>query len=160
MTRRRFGAAAALLLSIAVPAFADNSQGPYQPVAPGELSPPSELVIPNGNGGTAPPSASLPLPVAPMSAYLYTDLGNCQLAAISSATALSSCSGGIPSGATTVLITVEGEPIRWRGDNTAPTASVGNLQPIGQFTYAGQPLSHFAAIPATGNATLDVEFFK
>lgn len=160
MNYKVFGAAAAALIWFAAPAAADNSQGPYQPVAAGEVSPPSELVIPNGSGGTAPPSTGLPLPVAPVNAYLYTDLGNCQLAAIDAATALAACAGGIPSGATTALITVEGEPIRWRGDNTAPTAGVGNLQPVGQFTYAGQPLAHFQAIPTTGSATLDVEFFK
>jgi hypothetical protein len=52
-----------LLLSLAAPAKADNSQGPFLPVAPGAVSPPAELVIPNGNGQTAPPSASLPLPI-------------------------------------------------------------------------------------------------
>jgi hypothetical protein len=54
---------AALLLVGAVPAHADNSQGPFPAVAPGAVAPPAELVIPNGNGQTAPPSASLPLPV-------------------------------------------------------------------------------------------------
>jgi hypothetical protein len=52
-----------LLLAVAAPVHADNSQGPFQPVAPGATSLPAELVIPNGSGGTAPPSASLPLPV-------------------------------------------------------------------------------------------------
>lgn len=52
-----------LLLSVAAPADADNSKGPFQPVAAGAASPPVEIVIPDGTGNTAPPSASLPLPV-------------------------------------------------------------------------------------------------
>ena len=52
-----------LLLALAAPAYADSSLGPYQAAAPGALAPPVELVIPNGSGQNAPPSASLPLPV-------------------------------------------------------------------------------------------------
>jgi hypothetical protein len=52
-----------LMLAFAAPAQADNSQGPFQPVVPGANAPPVEIVIPDGSGQTAPPSASLPLPV-------------------------------------------------------------------------------------------------
>lgn len=64
MTRGPIWPLAVLLpLVLAAPAKADNSQGPFQPLQPGALSPPAELVIPNGSGGTAPPSVTLPLPV-------------------------------------------------------------------------------------------------
>jgi hypothetical protein len=63
MNPKHFGLAVPLLLALAAPANADNSQGPFQAVKPGALSPPVELVIPNGSGGRAPPSAALPLPV-------------------------------------------------------------------------------------------------
>jgi hypothetical protein len=63
MNPKHFGLTVPLLLALAAPANADNSQGPFQAVKPGALSPPVELVIPNGSGGTAPPSAALPLPV-------------------------------------------------------------------------------------------------
>jgi hypothetical protein len=52
-----------LLCAAAAPACADNSKGPFQPVAPGATSPPLEIVIPDGTGKTAPPSASLPLAI-------------------------------------------------------------------------------------------------
>jgi hypothetical protein len=63
MNPKYFGLAVPLLLALAAPANADNSQGPFQALQPGALSPPAELVIPNGSGGTVPPSAVLPLPV-------------------------------------------------------------------------------------------------
>ncbi|HWB50178.1 MAG TPA: hypothetical protein VG651_13790 [Stellaceae bacterium] len=52
-----------LVMSAAMPACADNSKGPFQPLGPGAASPPVEIVIPDGNGNTAPPSTSLPLTI-------------------------------------------------------------------------------------------------
>lgn len=39
--------------------------------------------------------------------------------------------GTIPTGATQAIFTVEDNPIRWRADGTAPTASVGTRQDVG-----------------------------
>ena len=63
-----------------------------------------------------PAAAEAPLRAVP--------LGYCQISG-SSASTLASCSGGIPAGATNVVISVETNAIRWRDDGTTPTASVG-----------------------------------
>jgi hypothetical protein len=52
-----------LLCAAAAPVHADNSKGPFQPVSPGATSSPVEIVIPDGTGQTAPPSAGLPLAI-------------------------------------------------------------------------------------------------
>jgi hypothetical protein len=63
MAHRHSWALAVPLLWAAAPVHADNSKGPFQPVAPGATSPPVQIVIPDGTGKTAPPSPTLPLTV-------------------------------------------------------------------------------------------------
>lgn len=63
MAHRHSWAVAMPLLCAAAPVHADNSRGPFQPVAPGATSPPVEIVIPDGTGKTAPPSTGLPLAI-------------------------------------------------------------------------------------------------
>src|SRR6185312_7382433 len=46
---------------------------------------------------------------------------------------LSSVSGGIPAGATTVVVVGEAAALRWKDDGVAPTATVGMPLPIGQY---------------------------
>src|SRR5882672_6430716 len=62
----------------------------------------------------------------------FVPLGYCQLTSLAAATKLSACSGGIPAGATSALISVEGAAIRYRDDGTAPTTTVGMPIAIGQ----------------------------
>jgi hypothetical protein len=61
--RHSWAVAVPLLCAAAAPVHADNSKGPFQPVSPGAVSPPVEIVIPDGTGKTAPPSTSLPLAI-------------------------------------------------------------------------------------------------
>ena len=37
----------------------------------------------------------------------------------------------VASGATGAVISVEGAPVRWRGDGTAPTSAIGHLMAVG-----------------------------
>ena len=89
-------------------------------------------------------------------------LGYCQLSAmqLSSAVGLSSCSGGIPSGATMAYIQSEVAGVRYRDDGTAPTSSVGviiaNATPI---FYVGT-LSALQFIAQSGSPLLDVLFYR
>jgi hypothetical protein len=88
-----------------------------------------------------------------------TALGYCQLS-VTTAVALSTCSGGIPTGAVIVYITPETAAIRWRDDGTAPTTTVGN--PVGagaQLVYAG-PLLAMQIIAQAGTATVNANFYK
>jgi hypothetical protein len=87
-------------------------------------------------------------------------LGFCQLSGFSTATLLSSCSGGIPSKAACALIVIETNSVRWRDDGTAPTSSVGMLLATGVYWgYLGK-MNALDFIPSTGNATADVTFYQ
>ena len=83
-------------------------------------------------------------------------LGFQQLSPLTSATKLS-----VPPGATNVLLRAEGNNIRFRDDGVSPTASLGQLLATTDllFQYDG-PLSTVSFISVTGNAALDVLFYK
>lgn len=87
-------------------------------------------------------------------------LGYCQLTSVGAATKLSSCSGGIPAGATMAYIEIEAQAARYRDDGVAPTASVG--MPIasgGSIFYAGT-LSAVQIIEQTSGAKVNVLFYR
>jgi hypothetical protein len=90
-------------------------------------------------------------------------LGYCQITAtpLASATKLSSCSGGIPAGATMMAVQAETANIRYRDDGVAPTSSIGQLLVSGQnpMLYTGT-LSAIQFIAATGSPILDVSFYR
>lgn len=90
---------------------------------------------------------------------LMVPLGYCQLTSIASATALSSCSGGIPAGATMIALGADTANVRYRDDGTAPTSSVGMVLVFGQnpILYSGT-LSKLQFISATG--VLNVSFYR
>lgn len=68
-------------------------------------------------------------------------LGYCQLTTLSSSVLISTCSGGIPAGATMAYIQAEAQAIRYRDDGTAPSGTVG------------MPIASGAAILYVGNLT-------
>jgi hypothetical protein len=84
-------------------------------------------------------------------------LGYCQLTP-AAATALSTCSGGIPAGANTILMSADTANIRWRDDGTAPTSGTGVSLVFGQLpvTYNGT----LSKIQFIGSGTLNVLFYK
>lgn len=86
-------------------------------------------------------------------------LGYCQLS-VTAAVLVSTCSGGIPSGATFAQVVTETAAIRWRDDGTAPTTTVGNpLAVAAVLTYAGL-LASLQVIAQTGTAVVNIEFYR
>lgn len=92
-----------------------------------------------------------------------TPLGFCSLSSMSTATLLSSCSGGIPTGTTYAVICAYTQGVTWRDDGVAPTATAGSG---GQGISAGQCIPYngtFTAIQfiqQTSGAVLGVAFYK
>lgn len=84
-------------------------------------------------------------------------LGYAQVTATSSAASLPS----IPSGAQVAIISVETAGIRWRDDQTAPTASVGMPIAAGAapYEYWGN-VSAFEIIAQTGSPVVDVSYYR
>jgi hypothetical protein len=84
-----------------------------------------------------------------------TAKGYQQITSLSAATALT-----VPTGATSVLITVESQAVRWRDDGTNPTATVGMPLAVGQsIAYAGD-LSLLKFIEQTASAKLNVSYYQ
>lgn len=93
------------------------------------------------------------------SAMAYTPLGCGQLASLSSATLLSSVTGGIPNGTTFVFLTIETEPVRMRDDGVAPTGSIGLLLPVGgPWPYSSTTMANLQFIQTTSSAVIDYCF--
>ena len=66
-----------------------------------------------------------------------------------------------PAGATWVLITVEGQPVRWCDDGTVPTSTVGQLAPVGtSMFYKINTLAAIQFIQVAPSATIDVSFYQ
>lgn len=85
----------------------------------------------------------------------YAALGYQQISSLSAATALT-----VPTGATTAVITVEAQAVRYRDDGTVPTASVGMPVAVGgTLTYTG-PLSKIKFIEQTSGATVNISYYK
>lgn len=89
-------------------------------------------------------------------------LGYCQIAAVTLATStpLSSCSGGIPTGATIAVLQSETAPIRYRDDGVAPTSSSGMLLVNGAGVFYPGTLSKLRFIAASGSPVLNVAFYR
>lgn len=86
-------------------------------------------------------------------------LGYCQLS-VTTAVLVSTCSGGIPGGATRAYVTPETAAIRWRDDGTAPTTTVGYPVAIGaQLIYYGN-LPTLQVIAQSGTSTVNIAFYR
>jgi len=87
--------------------------------------------------------------------YKYTALGVQQVSVSTTAVVLPTVATS-----TIVQVCVEGNPVRYRDDGTAPTATVGILAGVGCFSYSG-PLTAMQFIAtAAGSATVDVGYYK
>lgn len=87
-------------------------------------------------------------------------LGYGQLTSLSSAVAVSTVSGGIPAGTVTVLLQPEAQNVRYRDDNTNPTASVGMIlvaNTIYEFSVA--QFAQMKVIETTTSAKLNISFY-
>lgn len=98
----------------------------------------------------------------PSAPAIYTALGYCQLSITTgAAVAMSTCSGGIPTGSRYAFVTPETTNVRWRDDSVDPTTSVGYpLYASSQLQYSGTSLSALKIIATTATTTVDVAFYK
>lgn len=65
----------------------------------------------------------------------------------------------VPSGSLCAVIHAEGQPVRWRDDGTAPTATVGMLIPVnGELRYDGNLLT-IRFIETAASAKLNVSYY-
>ena len=90
--------------------------------------------------------------------------GYCQLA-VTTVVQTSTCTGGIPAGASYAIICNEGTAARWRDDGTAPTATVGNILGTGTATAPfcmgfSTNLAALQWIAESGTAILDIGFYQ
>lgn len=88
-------------------------------------------------------------------------VGYCQLTATGTAALVSTCTGGIPVGASVAYISVETANIRWRDDGTAPTTSAGMpiVAAAAPFLYQGD-LTKLQVIAVSGSPVVDLAFYK
>ena len=158
--RKTILAAAAALLAcfmLAAPASAD----------PLQVRACLNSLMANGTYNCVDVSSSNPLPVTPSNTsaaplyvadapYSYTALGCQQITSLSAAAPFAS----IPTGAKLATVTPEVQPVRYRDDGTAPTASIGPLLYPGLvWSYSG-PLASIQFIQTAASATIDVCFYK
>jgi hypothetical protein len=86
-------------------------------------------------------------------------LGYCQLS-VTTSVSISTCSGGVPSGAAIAYVTTEGNAIRYRDDGTAPTTSVGVPVAVGaQLIYSGN-VAALQIVAQAGTAVVDIGFYR
>lgn len=117
-------------------------------VAVADPDAPANVIKPNADG-------SVNVAVISNKPYSLTPLGYQQIVGLVAATALT-----VPPGATVADITIEGQPIRYRDDGTAPTSTVGMLLYQSQsFRYIGS-LSAIKFIQTAATATLDISYYK
>jgi hypothetical protein len=108
----------------------------------------------DANGSDWPASPQHPCPTA--DGLLTPVAGSQEALGVVTSTALT-----IPAGATVAMITVETQPVRYRCDGTAPTASLGSLLAVGSTTtFRINGLSACRFIQTTATATMDVEYFS
>lgn len=109
----------------------------------------------NGTGAPAGTTILGQVSGTPGGAGVYTTSGVTTMSAASATTT------GIPAGANLAVISVETANIRWRDDGGAPTTSIG--MPIAAaavpFSYSGN-LSQFSLIAVSGSPVVNVAFYK
>ncbi len=93
----------------------------------------------------------------------FVPLGFCALSSMSAATGLSSCSGGIPTGATYIVACAYVAGIVWRDDGTNPTGTPGSggqgIAANSCLPYWGTP-SAMKFIQQSTGALLGVSFYR
>lgn len=81
-------------------------------------------------------------------------VGYQQITPLTAATALT-----VPARASYAVITVEGQPVRWRDDGTNPTASVGNPLPVGATLIYDGNLAAIKFIQTAVAGTINVAYY-
>lgn len=104
---------------------------------------------------TTPARSQVTMPGLPI-----VPLGYCQLTSIDTAALISTCSGGIPTGATLAWIEVEAQAVRFRDDGVAPSATVGfPVAVAGTFLYGGTLIA-LRVISQTSGAKINILFYR
>lgn len=93
---------------------------------------------------------------APLGCGQLTSLGT----AINLQTIVTPGGVGVPRGSTLISIAVEGNAVRYRDDGTAPTASVGQLLPIGGPWPYSSNINGIQFVQVASGAVLDVCFYQ
>ena len=92
-----------------------------------------------------------------------TPAGFCALTLSGTAALISTCSGGVPTGARAALFRVDtsGGVARWRDDGVAPSSTVGMPISYGELppVYYGD-LRAIQFIAASSSPVLDISFYK
>lgn len=86
--------------------------------------------------------------------YIFTSTGFQQVASFSTSTGFTPAAGS-----KICYIQAEGNPVRYRTDGVAPTATIGQLLPTGVQLAETASLSTIRFIPTTGSSTLDVDCY-
>lgn len=98
--------------------------------------------------------AGHPLPVVLSTTTTLTAKGYQQIVALAAAAPLT-----VPSGSTQATIMCESQPVRWRDDGVAPTASVGMELLVGQVMIYNGPLAALQFIQEAASAKLNVSYY-
>lgn len=89
----------------------------------------------------------------PLDPNAGTIVGYQQITSLSAATALT-----VPDKAASAIIMCEGASVRWRGDGTNPTASVGEELPVGGVLTLSDSLRSAKFIETAASAKLNVVY--
>ena len=89
-------------------------------------------------------------------------VGYYQATSLATAKDLATATGAaVPDSADHVTVQAEVQPIRWRDDGTAPTASVGNLIAVGTtVTFRRGQFANLKLIETTTSAKANIDYFK
>lgn len=103
------------------------------------------------------PATPLPVVTVPSVTIGPTSEGYQQIVGLVASTALT-----IPGGSTSVmLITTEGQSVRWRDDGVAPTAAIGQLLLVGQvLIYDSLSFAALRFIQTAATATLNASYYR
>lgn len=85
----------------------------------------------------------------------WVPLGFQQLATLTSAVGLT-----VPAGATAAYVVCTGQPVTWRDDGTAPTATVGIPLPVNTVLLYQGTLGAIQFIQTTATAVCNVAYYK
>ena len=88
----------------------------------------------------------------------YIACGYQQITTITTSTALT-----VPSNASWAMIQCEAQPVRWRDDGTAPTATVGMMMAVGDILIYDGTIPNLTAlrfIESTVGAKLNVSYYS
>ena len=115
----------------------------------------------NPSAGCVPVTTVRPLPVL-TTISRYTPKGFCTLGSLAASQLLSSCAGGIPTGANYAVICAVSQGVNWRDDGVAPTAANGGGMPLvaGSCFAYNADMTALRFIQTASSAVINVSFYQ